>query len=90
MANLKSAKKSIRVSARRKSINLKHKNLYKSYRKEVLDLLKAGQIKKSAAKLSKAYKEIDKAAKIGIIHKNTAARYKSRLASVLNTTKTEK
>ena len=80
MANLSSAKKAIRVSKRKRAINIKKTESYKKERKAVLDLLKAGKKAEAKKALSKAYKAIDKAAKGNTIHKNTAARYKSRLA----------
>lgn len=80
MANTKSAKKAIRVSKRRYVINLKRKEAFKDARKAVIKALKAGDKAGAERLLSKAFKEIDKAAKTDVIHKNAAARYKSRLA----------
>jgi small subunit ribosomal protein S20 len=82
MANTSSAKKAIRVSERKRVINLKHKKAYKEAKKDVKKAVIAGEDKKKVTELvTKAQKEIDKAAKTNIIHKSTAARYKSRLAS---------
>ncbi|HRH24630.1 MAG TPA: 30S ribosomal protein S20, partial [Candidatus Paceibacterota bacterium] len=50
--------------------------------KDVRKAIAAGG-KATAESLSKAYQAIDKAAKRGIIKKNTAARKKSRLAKAL-------
>lgn len=81
MANTSSAKKAIRVSERKRVINLRHRRALKEARKAVTDAV-AGKDRKEAEKLLPlAYKEIDKAAKRNIIHKNTAARYKSRLVA---------
>lgn len=81
MANTSSAKKAIRVSKRKAVINLRTKRAYKTASKNVLKSI-AGKGKKgdSQALLSSAFKSIDKAAKRNIIHKNTASRYKARLA----------
>jgi small subunit ribosomal protein S20 len=79
MANTKSAKKAIRVSKRKAVINLRQKRSYKDAAKEALKVATKGS-KKNSELINKAYKEIDKAAKRNIIHKNTAARYKSQLA----------
>ncbi|KKQ35061.1 MAG: 30S ribosomal protein S20 [candidate division WS6 bacterium GW2011_GWA2_37_6] len=84
MANTKSAKKSIRVSKRKRTVNLSTLSAFKEARKKVLDLIKEGEIKAAEKALPAAYKAIDKAAKNNTIHKKTAARYKSRLASKLN------
>lgn len=81
MANTSSAKKAIRVSKRKSVINLRTKRAYKQATKNVLKAV-AGKGKKQDPKdlLSSAFQTIDKAAKRNIIHKNTASRYKSRLA----------
>ena len=75
----KSAKKAIRVSARKKAVNDQRKRAMKEIIKKIEKLAKTD--KKEAAKLlTAAYQAIDKAAKIGVIKKNNAARKKSRLA----------
>lgn len=84
MANTSSAKKAIRVAARKTVINLRHKRSYKDARKSVLQAVEAKNKKEALELLPKAYKEIDKAAKTNIIHKNTAARYKSNLTKRVN------
>lgn len=83
MANTKSAKKAIRVSFRKKNVN---SNIKKAYRTARTDAVKAITTKSSKLKvtINKAFSEIDKAAKKGVIHKNTANRYKSRLNLLAN------
>ena len=81
MANTSSAKKAIRVSAKKTSINARRKKAFKAARKAVLDAIKSSDKKEAKALMPKAQKEIDKAVKSNIITKNTAARYKSRLVS---------
>lgn len=51
--------------------------------KGIRKLVTEGKAKDGQAKLSQAMQAIDKAAKRGVIKKNTAARYKSRLAKLL-------
>ena len=58
--------------------------------KEVEKLVLEGKKEEAEKKLSLATKKIDKAAKANVIHKNTAARYKSRLAKKVNNTDTSK
>jgi len=70
----KSAKKKLRKDIKREKENLK---LKKSYKKTV----KTTRENPSKKTLSEANKVLDKAAKKGIIHKNKAARLKSRLAN---------
>lgn len=80
MANTSSAKKAIRVSKRKGVVNLKRKEAFKDARKAVRKAVKAGDKDSATKLLGKAFKEIDKSAKTFVIHKNAAARYKSRLA----------
>jgi small subunit ribosomal protein S20 len=68
----KSAKKKLRKDKKRETENLKLKKTYKKTVKNTRE----NPNKKS---LTEASKVIDKAAKKGIIHKNKAARIKSRL-----------
>ena len=50
-------------------------------------LIAAGQLKEAEAAAQEAVSSLDKAAQKGIIHKNTAARSKSRLLKRLNQAK---
>lgn len=69
----KQAKKKLRKDRKREKANLKIKSEYK----KVVKKTKKSPTTKS---LSQASKSLDKAAKKGLIHKNKAARLKSRLA----------
>lgn len=83
MANTSSAKKAIRVSARKRIINLRRNRQYKEDRKEVMKAV-ANKNKAEAEKLlPSAFKSIDKAAKGGVLHQNTADRYKAQLARMI-------
>ena len=83
MANTKSAKKAHEASLRKRVFNLRRLRAMKSSIKEVRALALAKD-KKALELLQKAYKAIDKAAKRGVIKKNTAARKKSRLSKFVN------
>ncbi|MCC6520860.1 30S ribosomal protein S20 [Candidatus Nomurabacteria bacterium] len=74
-----SAKKALRGSEKKKLVNDRRKKALKETIKEVEKLAK---IDKASAKksLAKAYSAIDKAAKTGVIKKNTASRKKARLS----------
>ncbi|MCA9356371.1 30S ribosomal protein S20 [Candidatus Nomurabacteria bacterium] len=78
-----SAKKSLRVSKRKKLVNDRRKKTLRDTSKKVEKDIKADK-KIAAQSLSAAYKAIDKAAKRGIIKKNTASRKKSKLARMVN------
>lgn len=83
MPNLASAKKYVKVTARRTAEN-RAKKL--AYRKAIKDFLLAVKEKKTAEAQKlfvSVQKTLDKAVKTGVIKKNTAARRKSRLAKKL-------
>ncbi len=78
-----SAKKALRSSKRKRLVNLENKEKMnksvKAVKKLVVSKTKAG----TKEALSLAYKALDKAAKKGVIKKNTASRRKSRLAAAI-------
>lgn len=76
----KSAKKALRGSEKKKVFNLRRKRVMKDTVKEVTKSITAKNKKEAEAKLSEVYKAIDKAAKNGVIKKNTADRKKSRIS----------
>ena len=84
MANLKSSKKDVRRSERRKTENSQKKTALRTYSKNILKSIKAGK-KEDAIKLfSQFVSLLDKAAKKNIIHKKNADRNKSRLSVRIN------
>lgn len=84
MANIKSAKKRVLITQRNTERNTAFKTSIKTAVKKVL--VCAGSEDKSElnALLSKVYQLCDKAVSKGILHKNTAARKKSRLTKAVN------
>ncbi len=78
----RSAKKAVKVSAAKKTFNDRRRRTMREAVKSVRSAMKDSS-RDAQAKLSDAYKAIDKAAKRGVIKKNTAARKKSRLAAAL-------
>ena len=82
MAITTSAKKAHRASLKKRVFNIRRKRALTNTTKAVKKI--AGTSVEEARKsLSSAYKAIDKAAKRGIIKKNTAARKKSRLSAAV-------
>lgn len=81
MAITKSAKKAIRVSARKRLFNDRRRREMRAQVKEVLDLAGKGDKAGAEKKLPEVYKAIDKAAKRGVIKSNTADRKKSRIVA---------
>lgn len=84
MPNTKSAKKTLRSSLKKRAFNTRRKKAMKETVKDINKLIVEKNTKEAEGLLSKAYKAIDKAAKRGVIKKNTAARKKSRLTLRLN------
>lgn len=81
MAITTSAKKARRASLKKRVFNVRRKKeLVGSVKTLSKTLREKGDAVLAKESLSKAYKAIDKAAKRGVIKKNTAARKKSRLA----------
>lgn len=75
----KSAKKALRQSKKRRIQNLRRLKAMKGIIKNIRKLVLENKKEEALKLLPKAYKAIDKAAKVGVIKKNTAARKKSRL-----------
>lgn len=80
----KSAKKSLRQSKKRRARNIRQKEAFKDIIKNIQKLVLENKKKEAEKLLPKAYKAIDKAAKTGVIKKNTADRKKSRLTKLVN------
>lgn len=79
----KSAKKYMRVTVRKTEKNRKIKGAYRSAIKATKVSLNAGEIDKAKESFKKAQKALDKAAQKKVLHKNTAARTKSRLNKLI-------
>ena len=84
MANIKSSKKRILIMERNAARNVAFKSSIKTAIKKVIELGKGEDKKALATAVSKVYQLCDKAVGKGILHKNTAARKKSRLTIALN------
>jgi small subunit ribosomal protein S20 len=78
----KSAHKAHRVSLRKKEVNDRTKKVLKEGVKKVQKLALSKEWKTAKESLSAAYSAIDKAAKKGVIKKNTASRKKARLSRI--------
>ncbi len=84
MANIKSAKKRVLIAQRNAERNVAFKTSIKTAVKKVLTVANSEDKSELNALLSKAYQLCDKAVSKGILHKNTAARKKSRLTKAVN------
>ncbi|MDE7015571.1 MAG: 30S ribosomal protein S20 [Kineothrix sp.] len=84
MANIKSAKKRILVNRTKAARNKSIKSGVKTAVKKVRVAIEANDKPAADAALLAATSAIDKAAKRGVYHKNTASRKVSRLAQAVN------
>lgn len=87
MANTQSAIKRIRSSQRRREINQVHRSRARTYIKRTHTLIAAGRFEEAEVSALKAVSALDKAAQKGVIHRNNAARRKSRLLKGLSRAK---
>jgi small subunit ribosomal protein S20 len=81
MANTKSAEKRAREAIEARARNVAHRSKVRSAVRKVVAAIGEGKKEEAAAALKAASPVIDAMARKGIIHKNKAARHKSRLAS---------
>ena len=81
MANTAQAKKRARQSEKRRQHNASFRSMVRTYIKRVVAAIQEGDAEKAKAAYTAAVPVIDRMADKGIIHKNKAARHKSRLNS---------
>jgi small subunit ribosomal protein S20 len=79
MANTYSALKRVRQADRRTEVNRRNKSRLRHAIREMRRALTGKDPKAAVEMLPKTFSIIDRSAKNGIIKKNTAARYKSKL-----------
>ena len=79
MANHKSAEKRVRQNVKRNAINRANRSKVRTQIKKLRTALSTADKSQSADLLNPTVSLIDKAVNKGLIHNNTAARYKSRL-----------
>jgi small subunit ribosomal protein S20 len=79
MANTYSALKRVRQTERRTEVNQKSKSRLRHAIRGLRRAIAAKEAKAAADLLPKTFSVIDRSVKIGLIKKNTAARYKSRM-----------
>src|ERR1044072_8892179 len=84
MPNHKSAEERVRQSEKRRAINRGHKTKVRTYLKKLRAALDTGKSDEIQKVLPDAISVIDKSVQKGVLHKNAAARYKSRLTVQAN------
>ncbi len=84
MANSRSAKKRIRVNERRRLRNQSYRSATRTLVRKAERAIVADVGEATATAVGEAISKLDKAANKGIIHRNAAARKKSRLMARFN------
>ncbi len=79
MANIKSAKKRAIQSEKRRAHNASRRSMMRTYMKKVILAIEAGDKASAETAMKEATPLLDRMATKGLIHKNKAARHKSRL-----------
>jgi len=81
MPNHKSAEKRVRQNEKRRVINRNNQSRLRTQVKKLRTSLEGNDKQQSQELLVPTISLIDKAVNKGVLHKNTAARYKSRLTT---------
>lgn len=84
MPNIKSAIKRVKTNDKRRALNASQKSALRTAVKTADTALANNEVEAAKAAFVAATKKLDKAVTKGLIHKNAAARKKSRLAKKLN------
>lgn len=84
MPNIKSAIKRVKQSEKRRLLNASQKSALRTAVKVAETATTENDVEKAKEALLNATRKLDKAVTKGLIHKNAAARKKSRLAKKVN------
>jgi small subunit ribosomal protein S20 len=87
MPNIKSAKKRLKQNIIRREHNRSAKRAIHTECKKVVEAAKAGNLELAETELRTATKKLDQAAAKHVIHRNAAARVKSRLSAKVKAAK---
>lgn len=87
MPNTLGAKKRLRQSFVRRARNRAVKSEMRTQMKKVVTAVKESDIEKAETEYRLAAKKLDQAGAKNVIHKNAAARYKSRLQKMIKSAK---
>lgn len=84
MANHKSAEKRARQADRRNEANRRNRSRLRTEIKKLRSAIEAGEREEAKTLLAATVSLIDKSIQKGVLHRNAAARHKSRLTSSVN------
>ncbi|MBD2844479.1 30S ribosomal protein S20 [Paenibacillus sp. IB182496] len=85
MPNIKSAIKRVKTGEKRRALNASQKSALRTAVKAADQATAGTDVEAAKAAYAVASKKLDKAVTKGLLHKNAAARKKSRLAKKINT-----
>ena len=85
MANIKSAKKRARQMPKRRARNVAQRSAFRTLIRNVIKAIEAKDKPKAEAAFKEMTPVLDRSATKGLMHKNKAARHKSRLAQRIKT-----
>jgi small subunit ribosomal protein S20 len=83
LANIQSAKKRIRQTAKRTEQNRRYKTAARTYVKKARQLIKSGDLESAEVAVQQACSTLDKAARKKVLHRGNASRRKGRLMAAL-------
>jgi small subunit ribosomal protein S20 len=81
MPHSRSSRKRVRQNETRRLSNLSTRGAYRAAEKKILGLLEAGKADEAKSMLPSVYQSLDKAAKRRVLHPNTAANHKRKIAT---------
>ncbi len=90
MAHSLSRRKRVRQNLKRRALNRWHKGRFRLKLRAYRETILHGSSEQAQAELSGLYKLLDQIAAKGVIHRNTASRYKARLTERLNRKRSQK
>lgn len=85
MANLKSAIKKVRSDEKKRMANKRNRSRMRTAIKKIKAQITSGNIDEAKKVYPQIVSIIDKTVTKGIIHRNTGARYKSRISKAIKT-----
>jgi len=85
LANTKQAKKTAIQSEKHRQLNASQRSRMRTYLKNVIKAIESGDQSKAEEAYKLAVSSVDSMANKGLIHKNKAARHKSRLYKHIQT-----
>lgn len=83
MANIKSAKKRAIQAEKNRQHNASRRSMMRTFMKKVMAAIEAGNKEEATTAFAEVQPILDRYATKGLIHKNKAARHKSRLNTLI-------